>query len=165
MMTGCCARMFSGDSKVTALGLRFEALGFPRHIDNFLKLITRHSEMKVVIDHCMKPDIAGRWRRIPCLADGMSRLARDTAAFCKFSALITEANPNWTTEDLRPYAEHVITVFGAERVMWGQTGLSADLPVSMPTGVPPHWTYRRVQRRRKTAIYGDTANRFYDLGL
>lgn len=156
-----------GFEAVTALGLRFEALGFPRHIDNFLKLLTRHSEMKVVIDHCMKPDIAaGDGVGFRAWADGMSRLARDTAAFCKFSALITEANPNWTTEDLRPYAEHVITVFGAERVMWG-----SDWPVCRLAGEYADWRAAALDLTagcsdaEKAAIYGDTANRFYDLGL
>ena len=156
-----------GFEAVTALGLRFEALGFPRHIDNFLKLLTRHPEMKVVIDHCMKPDIAaGDDVGFRAWADGMSRLARDTAAFCKFSALITEANPNWTTEDLRPYAEHVITVFGAERVMWG-----SDWPVCRLAGEYADWRAAALDLTagcsdaEKAAIYGDTANRFYDLGL
>ena len=156
-----------GFEAVTALGLRFEALGFPRHIDNFLKLLTRHSEMKVVIDHCMKPDIAaGDDVGFRAWADGMSRLAHDTAAFCKFSALITEANPDWTTEDLRPYAEHVITVFGAERVMWG-----SDWPVCRLAGEYADWRAAALDLTagcsdaEKAAIYGDTANRFYDLGL
>ncbi|MFN0192854.1 MAG: amidohydrolase family protein [Aestuariivirga sp.] len=39
--------------------------------------------------------------------------------FCKLSGIATEAKPGWTVETLRPYAEHVIRVFGPIRVMWG----------------------------------------------
>ena len=156
-----------GFDAITALGLRFEALGFPRHIDNFLTIFTRHPEMKVVIDHCMKPQIAApdetafrQW------ADGMARLARETSAFCKFSALITEAHADWQTEDLRPYAEHVITAFGAERVMWG-----SDWPVCRLAGEYTEWRAAALELTagcsdaERRAIYGGTAQNFYDLDL
>ena len=35
---------------VTTLDLWFEALGLPRHIENFITLFSRHPEMKLVID-------------------------------------------------------------------------------------------------------------------
>jgi len=156
-----------GYEAVTALGLRFEALGFPRHIDNFLTIFTRHPDMKVVIDHCMKPRIAARDAAgFRAWADGMARLAAETSAFCKFSALITEADPDWTVEDLRPYAEHVITVFGAGRVMWG-----SDWPVCRLAGEYADWRNAALDLTagcsdaEQAAIYGGTANSFYDLGL
>ncbi|MEC8122039.1 MAG: amidohydrolase family protein, partial [Pseudomonadota bacterium] len=102
---------------ISSLGLRFEALGMPRHIDNFLTVFKRYPDMKVVIDHCMKPQIAEHSQAgFESWADGMARLADETAAFCKFSALITEAGSEWTVEDLRPYVDHVIRAFGADRV-------------------------------------------------
>ena len=77
---------------VTALGLRFEALGLPRHIENFITLFSRHPEMKLVIDHCMKPYIANNsLGGFDSWADGMARLAGETSAFCKISGVITEA--------------------------------------------------------------------------
>jgi len=153
-----------GFKAITDLGLRFEALGFPRHLDNFLTILTRYPEMKVVIDHCMKPQIAEAGLR--AWADGMALLARETMAFCKFSALITEAGADWTTEDLRPYADHVITVFGADRVMWG-----SDWPVCRLRGEYADWRAAALEltagcsETEKAAIYGGTANRFYGLGL
>ena len=152
---------------VTALDLRFEALGLPRHIENFITLFSRHPEMKLVIDHCMKPDIANHspggfkgW------ADGMARLAGETSAFCKLSGVITEAAPSWTVDDLRPYVDQVISVFGADRVMWG-----SDWPVCRLAGEYANWhgaaqaLTAELGDSEKAAIYGQTANRFYDLGL
>ena len=156
-----------GFKAITDLGLRFEALGFPRHLKNFQTIFTQHPEMKVVINHCMKPKIAAHNAiQFKAWADGMSQLANETAAFCKFSALITEADANWQIEDLRPYAEHVIGAFGAERVMWG-----SDWPVCLLRGEYADWRAAAqvltagCTDAEQAAIYGGTANRFYDLGM
>jgi len=106
------------------LDLTFDCLGFPRHLDNFHTLLTRYPEMRAVIDHCMKPQFRedgwfGRW------ADGMTRLAEETHACCKLSGLVTEAGDNWSADVLRPATDHVLSEFGAVRVMWG-----SDWPVA-----------------------------------
>ena len=156
-----------GFRAVTDLGLRFEALGFPRHLQNFHTILKRYPEMKVVIDHCMKPQIANHTSEsFQFWADGMTRLAEDTAAICKYSALITEAGADWTAADLRPYVDHVIAAFGADRVMWG-----SDWPVCRLRGEYGDWRAAAMElttalsAAEKAAIFGQTANRFYDLGL
>ncbi|MGB2487045.1 MAG: amidohydrolase family protein [Candidatus Puniceispirillaceae bacterium] len=156
-----------GFEMTAELGLRFEALGFPRHIENFLTIFKRYPDMKVVINHCMKPQIAAHdAMQFKQWADGMARLANETSAFCKFSALITEADENWQTEALRPYAEHIITSFGAERVMWG-----SDWPVCRLRGEYAEWREAALALTAGlgdaaiAAIFGGTANNFYDLGL
>ena len=67
----------------------FDALGFPIHLDNFLKLFNRYSAARIVIDHCMKPvireDAFNDWAR------GMKTIARETNVFCKLSGLPSEA--------------------------------------------------------------------------
>ncbi len=67
------------------LDLTFDALGFPIHLDNFLKLFNRYSTARIVIDHCMKPvirdDAFNDWAR------GMKTIARETNVFCKLSGL------------------------------------------------------------------------------
>jgi hypothetical protein len=42
---------------VSDLGLTFDALGFPRHLANFHTILTRYPDLRVVVDHCMKPQI------------------------------------------------------------------------------------------------------------
>jgi L-fuconolactonase len=156
-----------GFKAVTDLGIRFEALGFPRHLKNFLTILKRYPEMKVVIDHCMKPQIGNHTEEnFNFWAEGMARLANETSAYCKYSALITEANPDWHVDNLRPYVEHVISEFGAERLMWG-----SDWPVCRLRGEYMDWRAAALEltdqldTEEKNAIYGQTANRFYDLGL
>ena len=43
---------------ICSQNLTFDAVGFPRHLENFLKILKKHDTMRVVIDHCMKPQIA-----------------------------------------------------------------------------------------------------------
>ena len=87
------------------LDITFDALGFPIHLPNFLTLITRYPEMRVVYDHCMKPQICDQRAGKDAFsqwAAGMSRLADETRGCCKFSGIVTEAGNGWTIDDLTP---------------------------------------------------------------
>ncbi|NJM29375.1 MAG: amidohydrolase family protein [Rhizobiales bacterium] len=140
------------------LDLTFDALGFPIHLDNFQKLFDRYPKMRAVIDHCMKPAI--RDAAFDGWAGKMERIARTTPAFCKLSGIATEAHPGWTVETLRPYAEHVIRVFGPDRVMWG-----SDWPVLELNGSYASWRQAAKaiagDSKGKDDIFGGTAARFY----
>jgi L-fuconolactonase len=152
---------------VCDLGLTFDALGFPRHLDNFLTLVKRYPEMRVVYDHCMKPQIrdqqAGR-DAFSGWAEGMARLAEETAGYCKLSGLVTEADDGWSADDLRPFVEHVLKVFGPERVMWG-----SDWPVCRLQAEYDDWFTlaqdftARFSDSERAAIFGGNATRFYGL--
>ena len=143
---------------ISDLDLSFDALGYPIHLDNFARLFERFPKMRTVIDHCMKPRI--RDDEFDGWAARMEKIARTTPVFCKLSGLATEANPGWTVETLRPYAEHVITVFGPERVMWG-----SDWPVVELNGSYDSWRQAALaivgNRQGKEAILGGTAATFY----
>ena len=146
-------------------GLTFDALGFPRHLGHFLTLLRRYPDMRVVIDHCMKPQIRSHSpESFAHWADGMTRLAGETGAFCKFSALVTEANAGWTVPDLKPYVDHVIAVFGPERVMWG-----SDWPVCRLRASYDDWRKAALELTAhlpvaaRDRIFGGTAAAFYGL--
>lgn len=152
-----------GYAALVDLDLTFDALGFPRHIANFLTLLKRYPKMRVVLDHGLKPEI-----RTPGLfqawAEGMSRLAGETGACVKLSGLVTEDTSDWTVERLHPYVDHLVKVFGASRIMWG-----SDWPVARQRAEYGTWfdAARHLvgglsladQRR----IFGGTAVEFYDL--
>ncbi len=149
------------------LDLSFDALGFPRHLSYFATLMARYPEMRVVYDHCMKPQIrdqrAGK-NAFSEWADGMSKLAEETTGCCKFSGLVTEADAGWTIEDLRPFAQHVITAFGPDRVMWG-----SDWPVCRLGAEYTHWLETAqmltldLSADARAKIFGGTAAHFYRL--
>ncbi len=154
-----------GFEAVAELGIGFDALGFPRHLKNFLTILKRYPSMRVVVDHCMKPQIRDHSSEsFRFWADGMARIAGETGAFCKFSALVTEANPDWTVADLRPYVAHVFEVFGPARIMWG-----SDWPVCRLRCEYARW--REVAEEltaglsedERAQVFGGTAAEFYRL--
>lgn len=154
-----------GYRAVCDLDLTFDALGFPRHLGHFLTLLRRYPSMRVVIDHFMKPQIRDRSAAaFAHWADGIARIAGETGAFCKFSALVTEAEPGWTVEDLAPYVEHVLRVFGPERVMWG-----SDWPVCRLRAEYDDWRHAaerlvaHLSPADQARIWGGTAAAFYRL--
>jgi len=149
------------------LNLTFDALGFPQHLSNFATLMDRYPEMRVVFDHCMKPQIRdqrtghdafSKW------ADGMSQLAEETDGSCKFSGLVTEADEGWSLDDLRPFSDHVLAAFGPDRVMWG-----SDWPVCRLQSDYDTWFETAgkltsdLSAKAQAQIFGGTAARFYQL--
>lgn len=142
---------------VVDLDLTFDALGFPVHAAPFLRLFEKYPDMRVVIDHCLKPQIGDdefdEW------AQAMERIAADTGAYCKLSGLVTEAGQNWTADTLRPYAEHILSLFGADRVMWG-----SDWPVMTLESDYENWCRMAegfVPEADRERVFGGTAAEFY----
>lgn len=153
-----------GFAALCDLGLRLDALGLPRHLDNFHQLQTRHPDLPMVIDHCMKPCITvhtppsfDHWAR------GMSRLA-DGGAWCKLSGLVTEADAGANARDLRPYVDHVFAAFGPDRVMWG-----SDWPVSRLRMEYGDWLRlaqdltENLSKSHRDRVFGGTAVDFYNI--
>ena len=148
------------------LDLTFDALGFPIHIPRFQTLLARYPDLRVVLDHCMKPQIRDHGDAsddIQVWKDGMTRLAEETSAYCKLSALATEAADGWTHETLRLYAEHVIDAFGPDRTMWG-----SDWPVLLISGAEYGDWHRysdayasHLTEAQCARIFGGTAAEFY----
>jgi L-fuconolactonase len=141
------------------LDLTFDALGFPRHLANFHKLLTARPRLRTVIDHAAKPQI--RDRAYDGWAADLRRIAQDTGALCKLSGLATEASAGWTSADLKPYAAHVLAMFGPGRVMFG-----SDWPVVRLAGGYAAWwdaAQTMVEPDLHPAVFGETAARFYRL--
>jgi L-fuconolactonase len=107
---------------IAAWDLTFDALVRPPHLPNLLRLHDRHPDLRVVIDHAAKPDIATGGHE-PWAKD-MAQLARETRAWVKLSGLVTEDGPGWSVERLRPYVDHLLDHFGADRLIFG-----SDWPV------------------------------------
>ena len=146
-----------GFEAIIDLDLTFDALGFPVHLDPFLRLFRRYPKMRTVIDHCMKPAI--RDDAFEPWATKLAVIAKQTNVFCKLSALVTEAKPGWSIETLRPYAAHVLESFGPSRVMWG-----SDWPVLNLNGSYDRWfssAKALVPEAQQKAVFGDTAAEFY----
>lgn len=142
--------------------LRFDALVRPPQLRPLLALLARHPDLRCVVDHGAKPEIAARERE-PWAQD-IARVAADTAACCKLSGLPSEAAPDWTTAQLRPFTEHLLEGFGAERLLWG-----SDWPVVQSAGGYARWRdasrelLQELDDPQRAGIFGGNARAFYGL--
>lgn len=146
-----------GLQRLAAYGLSYDLLVHTRHLRHARTVAETCPELRLVIDHLAKPPIANRG------FDEWSREIEPLAAFpnvwCKLSGLVTEANwQSWKTDDLRPYVEHVVELFGPERLMFG-----SDHPVCLLAA-----SYKRVLESFQEIIsdgrvFGVNARKFYRL--
>ena len=128
-----------------------------------IQLVRRCPHVHFILDHVAKPDIAAG-RLDPWRAE-IRELSRMENVTCKVSGLVTEAEwATWTTDQLRPYIEHVVECFGFDRVMFG-----SDWPVSTLATVYPRWVatvdevLRACTRSERQKFYVETARRVYRL--
>ena len=122
-----------GLKKLSARGLSFDLLVHTRHLKHVPVVAETCPDLKLVIDHLAKPQIARN--EITDWSEAMKPLANYPNIHCKLSGLVTEANwKSWRTDDLRPYVDCALEFFGADRMMFG-----SDYPVCLLAA-----TYDRV---------------------
>ncbi|HWU50741.1 MAG TPA: amidohydrolase family protein [Asticcacaulis sp.] len=143
--------------------LAFDALIFPRHLPHIAELARRWPDLRIVIDHGAKPQIS-QPDAAPVWRDAIAAVAQHPNVACKLSGLITEAAPGAPLDAVQPYADHLLTVFGAERLIWG-----SDWPVLTQRcgwrdwrGWTQGWLADKPAAAR-AAILGGAAERLYAL--
>jgi L-fuconolactonase len=155
--------VLTGLKELARRRIPYDLLLRPAHLSLIPKLAEAVPDLRMVIDHIAKPQIADRvmqpW------AEDIATAARLPQVYCKLSGMITEANhQSWTTDDLRPYVNHVMSVFPPERLMFG-----SDWPVCKLAG-----SWKQVLAAFTQAIgaqandvrehmLGGTASEFYSL--
>ncbi len=155
--------VISGLQRLASYGVTYDLLVHPRHLRHARTVAERCPDLRLVIDHLAKPRIAehgfDEWAR------EFKPLAAYPNMYCKLSGLVTEADWNsWTTDDLRPYVEYALELFGPERLMFG-----SDHPVCLLAA-----SYTRVlesfqeilagvSERDRDLIFGENARTFYRL--
>lgn len=140
--------------------LVFDALLKPRHIAPMLTVLERHPGLACVIDHGAKPDVVtsdlAAWR------SGITALAAHPGLICKLSGLVTEAASDWTLETLRPVVDHLIAVFGPERLIFG-----SDWPVVTLRASYAQWLETAeillagLTEAQRAAVFGGNAAKLY----
>jgi predicted TIM-barrel fold metal-dependent hydrolase len=119
--------------RLSGTGLTFDLCVLPRQIRQTLELIDLAPDVQFVLDHCGVPDIKGEaydgW------AKGITEIARRPNVVGKLSGIIAYTDTGtWTLDSIRPYAEHTITSFGFDRMVWG-----SDWPVCTLGGSLSTW--------------------------
>lgn len=141
------------------LNLTFDALIFPKHLPKLIKLLERHPRLRTVIDHCAKPQINSSV--FASWASDLKTLSINPNVFCKLSGLLNQLGAHDTSEDLKPYMDHVFACYG-KRIMWG-----SDFPVLNQVSHYQEWFQMcqgyvlQFHQEFYDAIFGDTAAGFY----
>ncbi len=140
-------------------GLALDLLVRPQHLAVCADLATRFPDLRMIIDHCAKPDVAtngcAAWRA------AIAPVAERPNMMCKLSGLITEAAPGEPIEVLAAYVETALDLFGPERLMWG-----SDWPVINLNGEYRAWldfARAATPNEHHDAVFGGNARAFYRL--
>ena len=144
-------------------GLSFDVCIVHTQMPNTLKMMRACPEVAFVLDHIGKPGIKAG------LLDPWREQLREMAALpnvvCKLSGVTTEADHKaWTRDELRPYIDHVIECFGADRILYG-----GDWPVSELAGgylqwlATLDWATAGFSPADKRKLFRDNAARAYRL--
>lgn len=147
-------------------GLSFDVIGvLPRHLEHAIAIADELPDLQLVIDHLGTPPV-GAASREPW-AGLLAALAERPNVAVKLSGLTTlgATSETATASDLRPFVEHALAAFGAERVLYG-----GDWPVSTLAGTYAA-TWETVgelvgglSAAERAEILGGTAERVYRLG-
>ncbi|RIV39242.1 amidohydrolase family protein [Micromonospora radicis] len=153
-----------GLAEIAAAGLVFDLVIRVDQLPAAARVARALPQLRLVLDHLGKPRIdegaAGlrRWRA------PLAELAASPNVVAKLSGMVTEARPDWSPGDLRPFVEVAIEEFGPERLMFGSDWpvclLRSDYPGvrrALEAVLPP------LSGAQRQDIFAGTAVRTYEL--
>ncbi|MCP2245882.1 amidohydrolase family protein [Lentzea aerocolonigenes] len=154
------ADVIAGLRAVRDAGLVYDVLTRPHQLPAALEAVRTVPDLVFVLDHLSKPDIAGR--SLEPWSAHLAALAALPNVTAKLSGLVTEAGPQWTVDDFRPYVDVALQAFGPERLMVG-----TDWPVCLLAA-----SYEEVVQvaeeltsglsaAERDLVFGGTAERVY----
>ena len=141
-----------------------DLLIYPKHLPYIVELLKEFPTLRAVIDHCAKPDILNQqWEP---WADSIAEVSTFESVMCKISGLVTEADhQSWKMNDFKPYIQHLIKNFGANRIMFG-----SDWPVCLLAAsyddvvkVVESNLPKEMTEKDSKLLFGGNAQKFYKL--
>jgi L-fuconolactonase len=149
---------------VGAAGLVYDLLVRPEQLPAAVAIVRALPDVRFVVDHIGKPPIASGM--LEPWASAIRPLGEPANVWCKVSGMVTEADwAGWTTADLRPYVDHVVDVFGPDRLLFG-----SDWPLCLLAGSyervydAASETLERLSADERAAVFGGNATDVYRLG-
>jgi L-fucono-1,5-lactonase len=156
--------VLTGLRSLASAELPYDVLVRPAQLLAAVELSRRLPELRLVLDHAGKPDLASGdlegWSR------DVRALARSDQVVCKVSGLITEADhQHWSLADLRPAWETMLDAFGPRRLLFG-----SDWPVCLLAASWERWAaavaelVAPLSPDEADAVLRTTATAIYRLG-
>jgi predicted TIM-barrel fold metal-dependent hydrolase len=144
-------------------GLMFDLCLRSSELRDGLKLAESCPDTKFILDHCGSAEVFAKdrsaWRR------DIAALAKCDRVVCKVSGIVASTKgQRWKAEDLAPIVNHVLEVFGPNRVMFG-----GDWPVCTLGATYAHWVaalkaiVSARPRSEQLKLFHDNASRVYRL--
>ncbi|MFJ9542729.1 amidohydrolase family protein [Streptomyces sp. NPDC101225] len=152
-----------GLTELQRRGLAYDVLLRDHQLPGAVRLARRFPDLPLVLNHAGKPplvkgDLTGWERQIRLLAG-------HPHVMCKVSGLVTEADHEaWTTDDIRPVWDVLMSSFGPDRLMFG-----SDWPVCVLAGGWNRWAdamdelLTGCSAADTEPVLAGTATRFYRL--
>lgn len=149
--------------RLSGTGLPFDICMLARQLPLAAELIDSAPDVQFVLDHCGVPDVKGKafepWGTF--IAD----IAKRPNVAMKISGVSAYADAaSWSVDDLRPFVEHCITVFGWDRVVWGSDWPVVTLGSSMSTWVAAtHALVSGASNDEKAKLFSVNAKRIWNI--
>ena len=151
----------TGLRTVASAGLVNELVVRPSQLPAMIRAVDAVPDSAFVLDHLGKPRIAAGPEGLAEWRAATAPLAEREHVIVKLSGLVAEADwAAWTVEDLRPFVETAVDLFGPDRLMFG-----SDWPVCEVAA-----TYEQVVDAIETilggrpeTVFATTATRTYQL--
>ncbi|MFF0228217.1 amidohydrolase family protein [Streptomyces sp. NPDC004629] len=157
----------AGLALLAEAGLTFDySTSSPAALRHLPELAARHPTLRLVVDHLGKPPVGGgredraEWHRLIAAAAQHPRVHAKVSGLYSASGALDA----WTTDEVRPFVEDALELFGPERLMYG-----GDWPISvLAGGYARTWEavcelLAPLAPDDRAAVLGGTAARFYRL--
>jgi len=157
------ADVIRGLRAVASAGLCYDVVVRPHQVPAATFAAAAAPDLMLVLDHAAKPAI--RDGAIQPWAAAIRAFAAQPNTACKLSGLVTEAAPGSPPATFQPFADVILSEFGADRVMFG-----SDWPVCLLAcgyadviGLARTLT-AALSAAERTAVFSSAAQRVYGLG-
>jgi L-fuconolactonase len=145
-------------------GFSFDICIRHHQMEDAIRLVEQCPQVAFVLDHFGKPAVKDN------LLDPWRAHLRTLAGFpnivCKISGLATEADhQNWAREQLKPYLDHALAVFGPDRVLYGGDWPVSTLAIGYQAWIDTiNWATPQLSDGDRRKLFVENARRVYRIG-
>lgn len=140
--------------------LSYDILVFHYQLKGANSLVQNFPDQPFVLDHFGKPEVSEGINRK--YEQDLRELGKFPNVYCKISGLFTEAeNFQWKPEDLYPFFDLALEIFGVERLIYGSNWPVSLCAVKYSENINILENYLSSKGIPPGGIFSENANRFY----